>query len=224
VSLIDTNLLNTIASAFETAINTALAMDPLAQKHLKRMRDCTLAISISSPRKMLYVGVEAKNLEQDAVHTEETYCVKLLAPIESSDVQIKGSLLSFIKLASSSNKSILFKTRELQLSGDSVRIQQIQSFLSVIKVDWEGILASIVGDIPAHIIGSSVRQGLNFSLNLGQSLLRDAEEFIKYELRLFPNKAAAKKQFAAIDRLCEATEKLERRIKTRLNETRQINL
>lgn len=217
----DTKRLTKIAVTIESAINTALSMDPAAQKHLKRLRDCVLAISVSSPSKVIYVGVEEQNEAQrndSDDNTQVVYRVAILPAQDHSSVQIKGSLLSFIKLASSKDKSLLFKTNEIQLSGESVRIQQIQAFLSIVSVDWEGILASVIGDIPAHIIGTSIRQSLSFGKNLTQSLIRDAEEFIKYELRLFPNKAAAKKQFSAIDKLYQASEALEKKIKARLGD------
>jgi ubiquinone biosynthesis protein UbiJ len=209
----DNKRLNKIIKAVESAINTALAMDPIAQKHLKRLKDCTLAINISAPGKLLYVGVEEHLTEADP---ESAYRVTLLGTQNQSDVEIKGRLLSFIKLAATSDKNTLLRTKEIQMSGDSIRIQQIQAFLSVVRVDWEGILSSVIGDIPAHIIGTSLRHGLSFGLNLGQSLIRDAEEFIKYELRLFPNKAVANKQFTAINKLQEASDKLEQKIKARL--------
>jgi ubiquinone biosynthesis protein UbiJ len=212
MSSVDTKRLNRIVRALENGINTALAMDPLAQKHLKRMKDCVLEFNIRPPGKVLYVGVDER--QQDDGST--SFRVKLLGQQNSSDVKIKGSFLSFIKMAATSDKNTLLRTKEIQLTGDSVRIQQVQAFLSVIRVDWEGILSSVIGDIPAHLLGTSLRQGLSFGLSLGQSLLRDAEEFIKYELRLFPNKAAAKKQFAAIDKLKEASEKFEKEVRATL--------
>lgn len=218
MSQTDSKRINKIAKALESGINTALAMDPLAQKHLKRLKDCTVAINISSPGKVLHVGVAQQAPKED--EEQPSYRVSLLAPQDCCDVEIKASLLSFIKLAATSDKNTLLRTQEVQMSGDSVRIQQVQGFLTIIKVDWEGILSSVIGDIPAHIIGTSLRQSLSFGLSLGQSLLRDAEEFIKYELRLFPNKAAAKKQFKAITKLQENSEILEQKIRARLNARR----
>ena len=99
----------------------------------------------------------------------------------------------------------------MRLEGDSVRIQQILAFLSSLKIDWDGLLANFIGDVPAHFLGSSIRAGMLWGLNFSQSLIRDTEEYIKYELRLLPDKKRAIKQFSAITKLSEEVDKLKHR-------------
>lgn len=209
--------LSKIAESVEQAINAALTMDAGAQKHLKRLSGCVLALRVTSTKTTFYFGVKAPDQEGE----KAKYLVELLPQQDSSTVQLSGSILSLVKLAASSEKSLLFRTKELELSGDSVRIQQIQSFLDAISIDWEAILANFIGDVPAHFFGSTLRSGLGWGATFTQSIIRDTEEYIKYELRLFPNKLALKKQFAAIDELYKATESLEKRIKTKLNKVKK---
>lgn len=227
MSFLDPSLLNKIAPGVEAAINKALTMDPAAQKHLKRLKGCTLKIDLGPNNKAFYFGV-SEHSEKSSADTNKTeqaqdntsYHVTLIDTQEDTSVQVKASILSLIKLAGLKDKSPLFKTKEIELSGDAVRIQQIQGFLSALNIDWEGMLASFIGDVPAHILGQTFRHSFSWSRNLTLALIRDAEEFIKYELRIFPNKAVADKQFAAIDKLYQATESLERRIRARLQDAR----
>ncbi len=201
-----------IAKSVEQAINAALTMDAAAQKHLKRLDGCVLAVHVTSTDSTFYFGVKAPESDQP----DERYLVELLPAQESATIHLGGSILSLVKLTASANKAILFKTKELSLSGDAVRIQQLQSFLSSISIDWEAILANFIGDVPAHFIGSSLRSSLGWGINFSKSLVRDAEEYIKYELRLFPNRAIAQKQFKAIEELQKATDALESRFKKTL--------
>jgi len=218
MSFLDSAMLQRIAPAMESAVNTALTMDPGAQKHLHRLRGCILEVHITSPDRSFFFGVESQDIEnlagQKTANETKTQCkVCLLPGAPASSVQLTGSASAFIKLASYREKNILFKTKEIQLSGDSVRAQQIQAFMQSINIDWEGLLATFIGDVPAHILGSSLRNGFSWGKMFSQSLIRDAEEFIKYEVRMLPSKAIAKNQFAAIDKLYQATGNLEKRIK-----------
>lgn len=199
-------LLNTLAPAVEKAINAALSMDPGSQKKLHPLRGCVLEINIRSTRRSIFFGVKDDK-------------IILMPNDDTPSVRLEGSLFALIKLASYNDKKPLFKSKEIVLSGDAVRTEQIQNFIRNINVDWEGVLAEVIGDVPAHFLGSSVRQGLSWSKMLSQSFLRDVEEFIKYEVRLIPGKALASKQFAAVDKLRLATDQLEARFKSLVSRT-----
>jgi len=226
MSLLNFSMLQKIAPVLESAVNKALTMDPGSQKHLKRLKGCVLELHISSAKRSFFFGVESEENSQNVKansgsnksHQQpSTFKVTLLTDAHNPSVQLKGSALAFVKLATYADKNSLFKTKELEMSGDSVRSQQIQSFMLSLNIDWDGLLANFVGDVPAHLLGSSVRSGFSWGKSLSLSLIRDIEEFIKYEVRLLPTRALAKKQFIAIDKLFQATEALEKRIKQRLS-------
>jgi len=208
MSLANSSTLKKLTPDIEKAINTTLTMSPSSQKHLRRLSGCILQIFVTSTKQSFFLGVSL---------VDEQYQVTYLPKQENSSVQISGAALPLIKLASSRQRDLLLRTKAVELSGDSVRIQQIQSLLNSTNIDWEGLLATIVGDIPAHMLGKSIRNTLSWGKMFGQSFIRDVEEFIKYEVRLIPTKAAGRKQFAAIDQLYQATKNLEQKIKHRLS-------
>lgn len=201
------------ANQVVSGVNSALAMAPGAQKHLKNLEQCVLKIQLSVINSTFYFGVVAST-EADQATLEPVqikYKVQLVEPRENPDVSLSGSPLSFIKLLSQKNKASLFKHKELDLQGDAVRIQQIFAFLNTLEIDWDGLLANFIGDVPAHFIGSTLRTGLAWGFSFSQAFIRDAEEYIKYELRLLPDKARASKQFSAIADLAKDVEALKAR-------------
>jgi len=208
MSFIDPSLIRKAAPSIEKAINMALSMDPASQKRLNLLKGCILEVAITSPKQSFFFGSEDGK-------------VVILAPQDRASVRLEGNAFAFIKLASYQNKALLFRNKEISLSGDAVRAQQIQSFMADVNIDWEGILATAIGDLPAHFIGTSLRQSFSFGKNLSQSFINDMEEFIKYELRLIPSKALAKTQFEAIDQLRLATDRLEARLKQTFNQAQK---
>jgi ubiquinone biosynthesis protein UbiJ len=202
------------ANQLVTAVNRALAMAPGTQKHLKNLTQCVFKLQISGINRRVYFGVTAvSNHDQRAFEaTPAIYKVQLIEPTEKVDVTLTGSPISLVKLLGSQNKALLFSNRELELQGDAVRIQQILAFLGALEIDWDGLLAEFIGDVPAHLIGSTVRSGLAWSLSLSKAFIRDAEEYIKYELRLLPDKQRASKQFQGITDLVARADALSGRL------------
>src|SRR5690606_31398415 len=105
----------------------------------------------------------------------------------------------------------LFQSGAVSLSGDAVRAQQIVQLIDGLDIDWEGLLADVLGDVPAHAIGTGLRKSWQWSQRVRQNLLRDLEEYLKFELRVFPTRPGAEQQFKAIDHLRLATDRLEAR-------------
>jgi ubiquinone biosynthesis protein UbiJ len=208
MSFIDPVLIQKAAPTIEKAINLALSMDPVAQKKLNLLQGCIFEVAITAPEQVLFFG------SRDGK-------VVILPPQETSSVCLSGRAFSLIKLASTKDKTALFRNKEITLSGDAVRAQQIQGFMGSVNLDWEGMLASFIGDVPAHLFGTSLRQSLSFGKQLSRSFVSDLEEFIKYEVHLMPSKALAKTQFDTIDQLRLATDRLEARMKQAFKKTEE---
>ncbi|MFT6028831.1 MAG: ubiquinone biosynthesis protein UbiJ [Oleiphilaceae bacterium] len=214
MKLFESDWMKSVANQVVTGVNSALAMSPGSQKHLKNLEHCILKIHLKGLDSDLYFGVAKSERDNKEISTELAaykYHVQLVDLTDSPDVTIIGSPIAFIKLLSQKNKAPLFQSKELKLEGDSVRIQQILAFVSTLQIDWDGLLANFIGDVPAHLLGSSIRSGIMWGLNFSQSLIRDTEEFIKYELRLLPDNKRSIKQFSAISKLSEEVEKLKSR-------------
>lgn len=204
MNLFSQPLLQQFAPALERAINTALSMDPGAEKKLQPLNGCVLEIRISNLNQSLFIGAKGNR-------------VLLLSAEHAPTVTMSTSLIALAKLAAQRDSAALIANRELSFSGDAVRAQQIQRFTDNLDIDWEGLLAKFIGDAPAKFLTNGARQSLTLAKTFSQNFVRDLEEFVKYELRLLPSRALADKQFDAIDQLRIASDRLEARVKVLTN-------
>lgn len=209
MSLFDAPLVQQLAPLLETAINRAIAMDPASEKHLKRLNGCVLEVNVTSISQSFFFGVSEQKVSLQPSDT---------AP----SVILCGTASAFAKLAFMEDKNSLFRRKEISLSGDAVRAQQIQNLMRSLKLDWEALLAEAIGDVPARFLSVSLSSGIQWSKSISRSLKQDLEEFIKYELRLLPGKRSAQRQFEAIDQLRLATDRLEARFKQLLSKTPSV--
>jgi len=194
------SIIKVFGQSIEKAVNIGLSVDPAARQKLKPLRGCILEVSISSPKITLLFEVDADQ-------------IKILPGNVKPTVVFEGSALTLFKLATIKDKNWLFKTKELRLTGDAVRSQQIQTFVRSLRIDWEALLAELIGDVPAHFINSTLTSGYRWGLSASNSLIRDIEEFVKYELNLLPTRSASQLQQDAINKLRQATVQLEKRVK-----------
>lgn len=195
---LDARLLHKLAPILEASVNHAVALDPSNERHLARLEGCVLEIQVNSLKPSILLTIEQQQ-------------IKWLAQATSPTLKLSGSAIALIKLGLLRDKNALFKRKEVSLSGDAVRAQQIQSFMRELNIDWEALLAEALGDIPARLLSSNLSTSLNWTRALGQSFWQDLEEYIKYELQVLPNKAAAQQQFASIDQVRLASERLAQR-------------
>lgn len=182
------------------AINIALAKDPVARKKLNGLRDCVLELHLKNLNQSLFIAVQNER-------------IAVLKDAQKASLRLSGNLIAFIKLATQDDKRALFQSEDIVLTGDAVRAQQILHLIEALDIDWEAIIADVLGDIPAHAIGTGLKKSWAWTQKLSATLLRDLEEYVKYELRLFPSKPLAKRQFDKIDQLRLATDRLEARMK-----------
>jgi len=206
MSLMNSALVRQLTPGIQKAINLALSMDPGARKRLQPLRGCILEIRVTTLNHSVFITTESDQ-------------IVILPSADQATVTLSGSTMAFAKLASYRDKSSLFRSRDISLTGDAVRAQQLQRFARDLNVDWEAILAEVIGDVPAHAIGTSIRNTLTWGKHVSRSLKQDLEEFIKYELRLLPGKAIARHQFESIDQLRLASDRLEARVRKLMNKT-----
>jgi ubiquinone biosynthesis protein UbiJ len=208
MALTSASLFNTLGPAIEKTVNLGLSVDPAARKKIKPLTGCILEVSVSAPDITLFFEVADDR-------------VKVKPDTASPTVTFAGSALAMLKLALAKDKNLLFKTREIQLTGDAVRSEQLLTFVRTLNVDWEALLAGIIGDVPAHFINTTLKNGYHWSLMTGSSFFKDVEEFVKYELNLLPTRSSANVQKQAIDSLRRATNKLETRVKRLVNQSQR---
>lgn len=169
---------STAISGLETAINTALKYDPGTLRDLSEIEGQVLVIDCNMPD--LRIAIEAQQ-QQIILHTNWD---------GEAAVSLEGSLLALAKMAANASDTSSFAGSGVQLSGNLETLHKLHKILSQLNIDWDGALADLVGDIPAHIIGSAVRKSRQIHKQTLQRATSALTEVAQEELEIIPSQNA----------------------------------
>jgi ubiquinone biosynthesis protein UbiJ len=175
------DILNTTAiSGLETAINTALKYDPGTVRDLSELENQVLLIDCSMPSMRI------------AIETSQQKIILHNNWDGEAAVTIQGTLIAMAKMAANTSDASSFANSGVQLSGNLETLHKLHKILSKLNIDWEGGLADLVGDVPAHIIGSAMRQSAQASRESLQRASSALVEIAQEEFEIIPSKNSFK--------------------------------
>ena len=167
---------STAISGLETAINAALKYDPGTLRDLSEIEGQVLVIDCNMPD--LSIAVEAQQ-QQVIIHSNWD---------GEAAVTLEGSMIALAKMAANASDTSSFAGSGVQLSGNLETLHKLHKILSKLNIDWDGALADLVGDIPAHLIASAVRKSRQKqTLQRATSAL---SEVAQEELEIIPSQNA----------------------------------
>jgi ubiquinone biosynthesis protein UbiJ len=187
-------------SALESAINAALSLDPGTAKRLQSLDKQAFHLRCTVPAHEVYLVIRNQKIELHAIWEQE---------ITSS---LSGPATEFARLLSSKDKGAALINSALSLRGDSAALIKLQEILADIDLDWEGELARVLGDVPAHLLGQTARHLSAWSKQTSALFMRHLEEFLHEEARLSPSRLEIECFIKDIQQLTMDTERLEARI------------
>jgi|TARA_B110000503_G_scaffold82480_1_gene125842 ubiquinone biosynthesis accessory factor UbiJ len=161
--------------SLEATINKALEYDPSSQDSIGRLKNKVLEIECTSPSISFYVIFGAK-----IVHLEHHYQGTV-------DTALKGSALSLGSLSINGDQRVSFFDSGVTISGDQELLGQLQQLLENLDIDWETGLSDLIGDIPAQLIGQSLRSSVRWKKNILKRAVIGIIEFSQEEARLTPS-------------------------------------
>lgn len=160
----------------ETTINNALAYDPATQNAMKVLAGKVIAIQCTLPSLTFYV-----------VHGEHD--ISLMSTFEGElDTTLKGTSLALAALAIDGQDRVTFFDSGVEVRGDQDLLRRIKKILKSLDIDWEAALSQLVGDVPAHLIGESLRATSRWQRDSINRARTAAVEFSQEEIRLTPSK------------------------------------
>ena len=175
------DVLNTTAiSGLETAINTALKYDPGTVRDLSELEGQVLLIDCSMPSMRI------------AIETSQQKIILHNNWDGEAAVTLQGTMISLAKMAANASDTSSFANSGVQLSGNLETLHKLHKILSKLNIDWEGGLADLVGDVPAHIIGSAMRQSAKASRESLQRASSALVEIAQEEFEIIPSKNSFK--------------------------------
>ncbi|RTE67231.1 hypothetical protein EH243_03230 [Amphritea opalescens] len=190
----------TLLTVAEAAINRLLLLNPETVDQLGELSGRVIAIRLTTPAIALSLQPSSDGIQIDMIERDE------------ADVTLSGSVSDFLRLLNAAESSDAMFGKSIHLSGDNALANRFSQILIDAALDWEGILAQILGDLPAHELTRYLKWKAGFYLNTGSSLMRNVEEYLKEELRLLPSRAEINHFTAETDRLRQETERANARI------------
>lgn len=161
----------------EQAINKALDYDPATQDAIDQLDGKVIMIESTLPAFEVFVIHADRKI---ALHSQwET----------PPDTTLSGPLPALIQMATEGGGDRLSLANSgVQTRGDEDVLRQVSRLLKRMDIDWEGLLASIVGDIPAHSVGRTVRAAFAWASDSGRRLRRRTQLTMTEEWRLVPSR------------------------------------
>lgn len=188
-------------AALERAINVALAMDSATRKRLQALDGSCFLLECTEPAIKVYVLVADDGIRLPVVHEGKP------------NTHLIGPISEFISLATAKDKPSALVNSGVRLQGDSTPLIRLADVLADIELDWEGELAKLVGDVPAHMFGAASRQFLRFGKRTHDTFLRHLEEYLHEEARLLPTKLEVEDFIGDVQKLAQDVDRIDARIK-----------
>ena len=196
-----------MAGRYERALKTAssvlnrlLAADEALAEGVAELEGARVLLQFTSPELELMVSVKGGEfgLEEGVAHPP--------------DVVITGSVAEFLQFAKARRAGEPTPSGLVRISGDLAVAERMQRLLAASGIDWERLLAGVIGDVPTHWLSSALRaSGAQASVRL-QSLKTDVREYLLYEARWLPDPEAFAEHAQELRALRAAVDRLEARI------------
>lgn len=121
-------------------------------------------------------------------------------------------MIAMAKMAANASDTSSFAGSGVQLSGNLETLHKLHKILSQLNIDWDGALADLVGDVPAHIIGSAVRKSKQIHKQTLQRATSALSEVAKEELEIIPSQNAFVQFKQEVRQMASDTDRLMARI------------
>ncbi|MDA8786274.1 SCP2 sterol-binding domain-containing protein [Porticoccaceae bacterium] len=160
----------------EKIVNATLVHDPASAERLRALEGKVLLVDSSMPPLRIAVEPSATGL---MLHSNWQ---------DDADVTVTGTLVSLVAMAINSGEMVSLSGTGVNVSGNLEVLRQLNHILAGLDVDWEAALAELIGDVPAHLLGETIRNSAEFrgqAVKRAQSALAEVSQ---EEVRLAPSK------------------------------------
>ena len=167
-----TSALERFAGLLSRAVSALIYADADCAARLARLEGAVIAIQMRDSEWQIFVAPGP-----DGVTLQRRYD----GPVA---VRVSGRIADFIAYARASRRGDSIGAGRIEISGDLAIAQQVQALLGELKIDWEELLASKIGDVPAHQLGRFARAAAGWGRASLAKFERDTADFLHHEIRL----------------------------------------
>ena len=197
---IDPALQVAILGAIETALAQALQYAPQTRAALSKLSGNSIHVRVIQPT------FETTLLLAERPELRSVYEDKASASIE-------GKLSDFLQVATAEDPAIALINGELKIRGDTRLLQQVQTLVAELDLDWEAPISAVAGDVVGHQIGKGLRAFFRWGQHSRLALERQLSEYILEEARLTPSPLELEDFYRDLRHLQQRLDRCEARLK-----------
>ncbi|MFP8968097.1 SCP2 domain-containing protein [Pokkaliibacter sp. CJK22405] len=161
-----------IFATAEDRVNAVLQRDPLAQE-------------ILAPHTGKCVAIEIQSITTLQVLITSAGLTLMPGDTDTCDLRMKGDSSQFLRMMKDQRPAA---ASGLIIEGDLGLCEALNTLVQQLDPDWEGWLASYVGDVPAHSFGQWFQSGKRWLSRARGDLHQDVQEYLQEELKVLPNR------------------------------------
>jgi ubiquinone biosynthesis protein UbiJ len=184
----------------ELALNGLLSLDAATAARLQALQGKTLAVFVSQPEFVLYVSITAKGIH--------------LSPVfeGAPDASLHGSIPGLMKLLAKGTGLTNLHPINVELRGNTGFVQQLQTLLVDLDIDWEFQLSRLIGNLPTSLISSGFNQVAEFTRTSGTRFRQNLQDYLAEESTLLPRAGELEAFYSAINELTLRVDRLQARL------------
>lgn len=190
----------TLFTTAEEICNQLLKRDPVTLQHLERLSGKVIAIELTQPQLSLFLLPNADGLQLQSIYND------------TPDTILSGRAIDFLTLITRADRADAMFGKTIQITGDTVLATRLQEILAGAQIDWEAMIANLIGELPAHQLALYASWKAQWYKNAGTSALQNLDEYLKEEFRVIPTRPEVNKFYSEVDTLRERVERLSARI------------
>jgi len=191
-------------AAIELGFNRLLSLDPESVQRAQPFVGKVFAMCINGLPWTIYLLPSLDGFQVSTDYQGEV------------DTTLSGSPFALFRTAISDDRSSLY-SGDVKIEGDIELGHKFQKWMRSLDLDWEEELSKYFGDIAAHQVGNFLRDAFSWLRSSGETLMRDASEYVQEETRDVITRVELDGFCQDIDKLRNDTERLDLRIERLLD-------
>lgn len=199
-----------ITETAEKLLNRNLPASPRAREMCAALEGKRVALTVEGPGLRWILGSTGSALKLE--RTSDTS--------EPVDAEIHGTPVNLLGLLGRGSADIL-RRGDVRITGDAEVAQRFRELGHLLRPDLEEELSRLVGDGTAHRVGRLAAGAMDYGRKLVDTGARNMAEFLAHERRDLVPRAEAEAFHAGVDRVREAVDRLEARIR-QLDERKKV--
>ncbi|TBR44692.1 hypothetical protein CBF23_001190 [Marinomonas agarivorans] len=188
-------------NAIETAVNTALKQDLAALQRLSALKGQQILVEVNDINLLLLIQITDRGVALFLPESAQT-CL-----LTNQDTHVKGPVSAFRQLLEGDG----FFDGSLRIQGNAQTLMTLHKVMASFELDWEGILADHIGDVPTAFIAPLLRKQWQWSKTTASSLQANTIEYLQEEAQLLPTRIEFDMLVEELESLSTELDRLEAR-------------